>query len=239
MSRCSRDGVMGPRRRGPIGQRARRAGAAALAASFAVAGMLAGVVSSTSAGASAPAPANSGVISPCGSASPGHETCFIEVVKPKVAKPATATAHPAYTLGTWPTALHPSDITKAYGWSSSDVNTGTGKTIAIVDAYGDPTIASNLTHFSSEFSLPACTSTNGCFKKVNQTGGTSYPTETAGWDFETSLDTEYVHAMAPKAHIILVEADTSSDISLFTAVTYAAAHAQYVSMSWGGDRVHR
>ncbi|HUA94819.1 MAG TPA: hypothetical protein VMB82_04765, partial [Acidimicrobiales bacterium] len=109
--------------------------------------MLAGAVPSAVAGASPEASSNSGVVSPCGSPSSGHETCFIEVLKPKVSKPATATGHPSYTLATWPTALYPKDITKAYDWSKSDVNTGTGKTVAIVDAYGDPTIASDLTHF--------------------------------------------------------------------------------------------
>jgi chitodextrinase len=210
-----------------------RAGTAALAASLGVVAMLIGTAPSAVAGASTPASTNSGVVSPCGAATPGHETCFIEVLKPKGATPASA-PHTLHGLGTWPEARYPADIIKAYDWSKSDVNTGTGKTVAIVDAFGDPTIASNLTHFSTQFSLPACTTTNGCFTKVNQAGKAStYPASTAGWDFETSLDVEYVHAMAPKAHILLVEANTNGT-SLYTAVVYAAAHAQYVSMSWGG-----
>lgn len=51
---------------------------------------------------------------------------------------------------------------------------------------------------------------------------------------EISLDVEWAHAIAPKAHVLLVEASTTSDANMFAAVKYAAAHAQYVSMSWGG-----
>lgn len=134
-----------------------------------------------------------------------------------------------------PSGYSPAVLEKAYDFSASDHGTGTGKTIGIVDAYDDPTIASNLSTFSSEYGLPACTSTNGCFTKVNQSGGTSYPKETKGWDVEISLDVEWAHAIAPKADILLVEASSTSDTNLFTAVKYAAAHAQYVSMSWGGD----
>jgi hypothetical protein len=69
---------------------------------------------------------------------------------------------------------------------------------------------------------------------VDQTGGTSYPTTTNRWVLEISLDIEWAHAVAPDAHILLVEATSTSDTNMFAAVRYAAAHAQYVSMSWGG-----
>ena len=123
-------------------------------------------------------------------------------------------------------------LTTAYGFSGT--NGGAGETIALVDAYDDPTIAANLTSFSSQFGLPGCTTTNGCFSKVNQSGGTTYPAVTSGWGLEISLDVEWGHALAPLAHIMLVEATSSSYANLFTAVTYAAKHASYVSMSWGG-----
>lgn len=199
----------------------------------------AGVVAAPSgAGAASAGPSAD---APCGTtAAPGHAICLTRIPEPNVTSPATAlpTAQPTVTtlgLTAWPHALYPGDVTTAYGWQGSDVNTGTGKTIALVDAYNDPTIATDLTTFSTQFGLPACTTTNGCFTKVSQTGGTTYPsTTTSGWDTEISLDVEYAHAMAPKAKLLLVEATTTSFANLFTAVSYAAAHAQYVSMSWGG-----
>ena len=58
-----------------------------------------------------------------------------------------------------------------------------------------------------QFGLPACTTANGCFSKVDQRGGTDYPAPDAGWAGEISLDLDMVSAVAPHAHILLVEAD--------------------------------
>src|SRR6185436_8032079 len=110
---------------------------------------------------------------------------------------------------------------------------GTGKTIAIVDAYDDPTAESDLAVFSSQYGLPACTTANGCFKKVDQNGGSSYPRKDAGWALEISLDVQWAHAIAPGAKILLVEASSNSFANLLAAEDYAKAHANYVSNSWG------
>ena len=85
--------------------------------------------------------------------------------------------------------------------------------------------------FDARFGLPDTTIT-----RVNQTGGTSYPAtdSTGGWESEMALDVEWAHAMAPGAKILLVEANSTSDADLLPAVDYAAAHANVVSMSWGG-----
>lgn len=107
-------------------------------------------------------------------------------------------------------------------------------TIGIVDAYDDPNIESDLGVYSTQFSLPACTTANGCFQKVNQTGGTSYPAKNAGWALEISLDVEIAHAICPSCHILLVEATTNSFANLLTAEDYAVGHATIVSNSWGG-----
>ena len=64
--------------------------------------------------------------------------------------------------------------------------------------------------FSSQYGLPACTTANGCFTKVDQTGGTSYPSVDAGWALEISLDVQWAHAIAPGAKILLVEANSAS-----------------------------
>ena len=49
------------------------------------------------------------------------------------------------------------------------------ETVAIVDAYDDPNAESDLAAYRSQYGLAACTTANGCFRKVNQNGGTSYP----------------------------------------------------------------
>ena len=58
---------------------------------------------------------------------------------------------------------------------------------------------------------------NGCFRKVNQTGGTTYPAPDPGSALEASLDVQWVHAIAPAAKIVLVEATTGSLLGLMTA----------------------
>ncbi len=132
-----------------------------------------------------------------------------------------------------PTGVSPATMKSAYGFSTS-ATAGSGKTIAIVDAYDDPNIASDLATFSSTLGLPACTTASGCLTKVNQTGGTKMPKANAGWALEIALDVEWAHAIAPGAHILLVEATSNSFANLLAAEDYASAHAQYVSNSWGG-----
>jgi subtilase family serine protease len=135
---------------------------------------------------------------------------------------------------TSPTGLSPATIKSAYSFSTAST-AGAGKTIAIVDAFNDPTAESDLGVFSSQYGLPACTTANGCFKKVNQTGGTAFPPTDAGWALESSLDIQWAHAIAPGAKILLVEATSNSFANLLAAEDYAKTHAQYVSNSWGGS----
>lgn len=133
---------------------------------------------------------------------------------------------------TAPQGLTPGDLKSAYGFSMSPT-AGSGETIAIVDAYDDPNAETDLNVFSNAFGLPACTTANGCFTKVNQTGGSKYPRTDAGWAIEISLDVQWAHAIAPGAHIMLVEANSNSFTNLLTAENYAKTHAHYVSNSWG------
>ena len=150
-------------------------------------------------------------------------------------------AHTGYVsespfAATGPTGYTPAQIEQAYGINqisfSGVAGTGAGETIAIVDAYDDPTIASDLQAFDSKFGLP-----NPTFTKVNETGGSTLPSADAGWSEEISLDVEWAHAIAPKANILLVEANSSSDSDLFSAIKYAAnaPGVAVVSMSWGGS----
>jgi len=135
---------------------------------------------------------------------------------------------------TSPTGLGPATIRSVYGFPT-DSTAGAGKTIAIVDAYDDPNAESDLAVFSAQYGLPSCTTASGCFTKVDQTGGTRYPKSNSGWALEISLDVQWAHAIAPGAKILLVEASSASFSNLLAAEDYAAAHAQYVSNSWGGS----
>ncbi|MDB5352799.1 MAG: hypothetical protein JWN86_4046 [Planctomycetota bacterium] len=133
-------------------------------------------------------------------------------------------------------AFTPAQIQQAYGFNKINFGAihgdGTGQTIAIVDAYHNPNMQADLNTFNAQFGLPNITIT-----QVNQVGGTSYPSTdpTGGWELEEALDVEWAHAIAPGAKILLVEANSPNDTDLLTAVDYAAAHSNVVSLSWGGS----
>ncbi|UXU88682.1 S53 family peptidase [Burkholderia sp. S-53] len=129
--------------------------------------------------------------------------------------------------------LTPALTRHAYGFDTI-ANQGDGMVVAIVDAYDDPKIEADLGVFSNAFSLPACTSSNGCFTKVYARG--TRPKTDSGWALEMSLDVEWVHAIAPKAKIMLVEAASASFNDLLAAVDVAVKRgASVVSMSFGGS----
>jgi subtilase family serine protease len=135
-----------------------------------------------------------------------------------------------------PTGYGPSDIQDAYGLIHAASSNGSGRTIAIVDAYDDPNAESDLAKYRSHYGLPACTSGNGCFSKVSQTGSTSsLPSADSGWAGEISLDLDMASAVCPHCHIRLVEAKSASMADLGTAVNEAVKlGARFVSNSYGG-----
>ncbi|MGY5032948.1 carboxypeptidase regulatory-like domain-containing protein [Streptomyces sp. 900116325] len=103
-------------------------------------------------------------------------------------------------------------------------------------AFDNPTAESDLAVYRSQYGLPECTTANGCFRKIDQRGGTDYPEPDATWAGETSLDLDMVSASAPAAHILLVEADSAAFEDIFAAVDQAVAQgAEYVSNSYGSD----
>ena len=161
----------------------------------------------------------------CPGAPLGSSHCHAMVVTDAHGNPAASTS---------PTGLSPSTIESAYSFSTS-TTAGAGQTVAIVDAYDDPTAESDLGVFSAQYGLPACTTANGCFTKVNQTGGSKLPRTDSGWALEISLDIQWAHAIAPGAKILLVEASSNSNANLYAAEDYAKSHAGYVSNSWGGS----
>lgn len=111
--------------------------------------------------------------------------------------------------------------------------TGGHRTIAIIGAYDDRSIESDLADFSATFTLPTCTTKNGCFEIQKMSSKMS---SNSGWALETTLDVEWAHAIAPQAKILLVEATTPSGVNLLKAVDFATSRSDVVSvtMSWGG-----
>ncbi len=130
-----------------------------------------------------------------------------------------------------PSGYGPSDLRSAYNLPA---NGGAGETVAIVDAYDDPNAASDMAAYRSQYGLPSCGS--GCFTKMSQSGSTtSLPSADAGWAEEESLDLDMVSAIAPDAHIILVEAKSATMANLGKSVNRAVSEgAEFVSNSYGG-----
>jgi hypothetical protein len=127
----------------------------------------------------------------------------------------------------------------AYGMDQvafgSVLGDGTGQTIAIIDAFDQPSLAGDLAAFDRQFGLPDPPS----LTKINEAGGAIVrrPDLRGGWGVESSLDVEWAHAIAPQAAILLVEANSAATSDLFAAVDTARNYpgVSVVSMSWGGD----
>lgn len=136
-----------------------------------------------------------------------------------------------------PSGYGPSDLQDAYGLTSAAASNGSGETIAIVDAYDDPNAESDLAKYRSYYGLSSCTTANGCFKKVGQTGSTtSLPSADSGWAEEISLDLDMASATCPKCNILLVEANSATMANLGKSVNEAVTlGAKFVSNSYGGS----
>ena len=107
-------------------------------------------------------------------------------------------------------------------------------TIAIIDAYDNPSIETDLAVFNSKYGLSSCTTANGCFEKHKMNSKIAV---NSSWAMEIALDIEWAHAIAPGAKILLVEASSNSGTDLLSAVNYAASRndVKAISMSWGGS----
>ena len=226
------------------------ASAAALGATGTVGALAVATPAGAATGSPASSPATPAVPGLSGSSTPacsapvtGHVGCFAEIQNdaPVTAPPApgpqarSTSQQPGQSNNTpaliWVRGgLTPAAIRGAYGMSDSPT-AGAGETVAIVDAYGDSTLAADLATFDTQFGLPACGA--GCLTQVSQTGTSTLPADNTSWSVEISLDVETVHAMAPGASILLVEASSSWVNDIFSAESYAIAHAAFVSSSWG------
>jgi hypothetical protein len=131
--------------------------------------------------------------------------------------------------------LTPQSLHAAYALPTETL-AGSTQTIAVVDAYNDPTAEADLAVYDSTFGLPACTSANGCFKKLDQQGKTSpLPATNGEWATEISLDLQMAHAICENCKVLLVEGDNESYESLGDAVNAAVkAGATEISNSYEG-----
>jgi subtilase family serine protease len=129
----------------------------------------------------------------------------------------------------------PDAIRKAYGIQGllDKGYTGKGRTIVIIYAFGSPTVAADLTAFDALWGIP-----DAPFSVVTMPGTPPFDPnndDIVGWTGEIALDTQWSHAVAPGAKIILVAAKSDNDVDLTDALNYALDHhlGDVVSMSFG------
>jgi subtilase family serine protease len=139
---------------------------------------------------------------------------------------------------TSPTGYGPAQFHGAYNLPTTSSG---NQTIAIVDAYDDPTAKADLDVYDSTYGLPSFPNCGGsvttaCFQKVNQNGNASpLPRKNSGWALEIALDVETAHQICQNCKILLVEAKSNSFSNLATAVNRAVTMgANVVSNSYGG-----
>jgi len=201
----------------------RRGVRSVLLAAIGMAGLVLAVAPS---GASAAAPAPVNVVRSCAApARPGFASCYalrrtdLSSVRADLAR---------ISPNALPSGFGPADLQSAYKLNASG---GAGVTVAIVDAFDNPNVESDLATYRSTFGLPAAN-----FRKVNQNGQASpLPATDVGWGEEESLDVDMVSAICPNCSILLVEANDNSLANLGASVNTAAAlGAKFVSNSYGG-----
>jgi subtilase family serine protease len=168
----------------------------------------------------------------CGHGNPnGTARCYAHVVTNAKGEELAG----GVTPNAVPSGYGPADLRSAYNITASG---SSATTIAIVDAYGYPNAEADLATYRAQYGLPACTTANGCFKKVNQSGVQgSYPALDVGWAQEQALDIDMASAMCPNCKILLVQATSATLANLATAVNTAAATpgVTVISNSYGGS----
>jgi subtilase family serine protease len=190
-------------------------------------------VDATAAAGTAQSPALSGVLD-FGCAHPAHAgqaRCFGMM---RAHRTSSGRMAPSSTGSSTTVGYTPTDLRSAYNLGGTS---GSGRTVAIVDALDDPNAASDLAAYRSAYGLSACTTANGCFRKVNQNGQASpLPAGDYGWAEEESLDLDMVSAICPSCHILLVEANSATTDDLDAAEDTAASTSGVVAVSnsWGG-----
>jgi len=172
----------------------------------------------------------------CGSAAPGAAACTAIRLVPASAQTDAQAARSGVTYKEpFPGFLTPEALHAAYSLPA-ETSSSTLQTIAVIDAFDDPTAEADLGVYDSEFHLPACTAANGCFRKVNQEGKASpLPPKEGEWASEISIDVQMAHAVCQSCSVLLVEANNETFPDLGAAVNAAvAAGATEISNSYAG-----
>ncbi len=191
--------------------------------------------------------------SSCSSAPTGYAHCLSVMrtdplaLKTRPIKPsARKTTQPENLPGSCPVTItlvgncggyDPATLQAAYNLTASSASLGSNNTIAIVDAGDNPTAEADLATYRAQFNLPACTTANGCFLKVNQTGQAgNYPDfMDSGWQGEEALDLDMASAICPNCKIILVESNSNFSNDLAAAeITAGKLGAVAISNSFSG-----
>ncbi len=176
----------------------------------------------------------------CSAALPGESSCLAIRLVTKQVSSATAAqlreaglARPAAvsSVASGPAGGYsPGQLAAAYGVNPA---AATSQTVAIVDAFDDPTVLADLNTFDAQYGLPAETSSS--FRVVNQSGGSTLPAPDPGWAGEITLDVQTVRGLCHACKILLVEATDSNNPNLGAAVDEAVSlGATIVSNSYGG-----
>src|SRR5262245_18018927 len=133
--------------------------------------------------------------------------------------------------------------TRPQGWGAADIESAyrlpvsrdPHQTVAVVDAYSAPRLAADLATYRRHYGLPACPTSTGCLRIVNQDDNTSpLPVPNPGWGVEETLDVAMVSAACQHCKILVVEASSDLVPDLATAEdTAARLGAQVISNSYG------
>jgi hypothetical protein len=206
-------------------------------------------ISTASAGASVPHAKGFRVVRTCRLPRPGRAGCFALRLLSTSLTASDLTANKAtyrrevshhervkaLRKTPFPGFLTPEKLHSAYALPDT-TEAGASQTVAVVDAFDDPTAEEDLAVYDKEFGLGECTTANGCFKKINQNGKSSPLPEVEGeWATEISIDVQMVRAICQNCHIVLVETNGESFNDLGAGVNAAvAAGATVVSNSYGG-----
>ncbi|MET8626452.1 S53 family peptidase [Kitasatospora sp. NPDC004669] len=127
-----------------------------------------------------------------------------------------------------PPGYGPADIRRAYNLFGARSD---GRTVAIVVAFHNPNLESDLAVYRKQFHLPPCTKANGCLSQIYGSG--TRPPVDSEWSLEESLDVDAVSAACPDCKITVVEAAADTYNDLFIAEDVATGiGSRYVSNSW-------
>ena len=167
----------------------------------------------------------------------------ISAIRPAIARPADATDCPVLA------SLGPCDLLATYNLAADSAADGNGVTVAVVDAWHDPHIVTDLQAYRAQWDLPACANPSGtgtgagCLTQLNQNGAASplpaapSDADTIGWEDETAGDVEMISAICPNCSIDVFEANSDDLGDMGTAENSAARVTDFVSNSWASEDI--